>query len=205
MQSHDDYLYKPKHHHIPRVAGSSTGGVSQITFGDEAENVPPPATGKTRGGDAVAASFAERNASSSIFNFGPASETPRPSTGRARVPGSTTAQVCTFALSYDEPAPAAPANPFGDRPQAAQQRAPRSNPIFGGDFEAMSAHQPMPDRPSTARSRSDPNRPSQEGGIFGSEPSTPSFVARRHLAIEEAPMAKYGSKRMNNGRMEYCA
>lgn len=191
-----DKHYRPAHHHIDRRAGSSTGGVSQICFG-EAENTPPHAAKGARG-DASAVGFAERNAASSVFSaFDAASPAHPPSTGRARVAGRDSAQTSQRHFSSDEPAPALL---FGSAPARAAPPAP--NPLLGGSGGSL-----LPaERPSTAqRSRQDPNRPSQDGGIFGMQPAGPTFQPRPHKAIEEAPSAKYGSKRMVNNRMEYCA
>ncbi|KAG8466519.1 hypothetical protein KFE25_007898 [Diacronema lutheri] len=203
---HDDG-YKPRHHHLERRAGSSTGGVSQIFFGEETANLPlRPPTAKQPRAEGAAASFAERNASSAIFDFAHESTpAPPPSTGRARAAGSSRAQISQLSFSFDQPAVLSRDEPArAERPSTA-----RTNPIFGGAFDGLSERAPAEQDARLAvavtRARSDPNRPSQAGGIFGFEAVARPVQPRRHVAIEEAPVARYGTKRMVEGRMEYCA
>lgn len=209
--------YRPRHHHLERRAGSSTGGLSQIDFAfaaapPERENVPPPAPAVTSMGKrgTGASEYAARNATSSIFSFLDQAEEP---SAPAPVPRHAyahhAAQASTLQLAFDmePPLPTPPA--FLD----ASPRQPRSNPILGGAFETYDAALPIAERTPSARTEPqrtvrDPNRSSIVGGIFGDGPVSDADrppTARRHRAIEETPNAQYGSKRVINGRMEYCA
>jgi hypothetical protein len=203
-------IYKPRHHHLARHQGSSTGGVSQIIFGNESENMPPPPIAHVK----ERSSYAVRNASSSIFDFAKPAQPQPVVVGRARVVAAA-AQASSIVLTHE---PKAPEPDLGQEPPYSararpQAETPRNNPIFGGAFDAMSSRQDAPlDRPMTApqRSHRDPNRSSVAGGIFGTDTSdeheaTSRFHPRRHLAIEHGPVATYCSKRYINGRIEYCA
>ena len=192
--------YKPRHVHLDRRNGSSTGGISQIFFG-ELENVAPPSAAdyshKGRGAGSHAF-IAERNRHSSIFDCDAHDE--RKAGGRARV--ATSIALSTMSLAHDSGR--APSEQT-ERPQTAS----RNNPIFGGAFDSFSAREEAPlERPSTSHSMRDPNRPSVAGGIFGSDTSeqaTSRFTPRRHMVSERAVAPQYGSKRFVNGRVEYCA
>jgi hypothetical protein len=150
-----------------------------------------------KGRGAGTSSIADRNRSSSIFDC---HEEPKAG-GRARVP--TTVALSTMNLAHDE-AVVAPTE-HSARPQTAQ----RNNPIFGGAFDSFSARDEVPlERPSTSHSMRDPNRPSIVGGIFGCdsvEQLTSRSTPRRHMVSERGAVAKFGSKRTVNGRVEYCA
>eukprot|EP00307_Rebecca_sp_RCC1486_P007343 CAMPEP_0119431030 /NCGR_PEP_ID=MMETSP1335-20130426/45166_1 /TAXON_ID=259385 /ORGANISM="Chrysoculter rhomboideus, Strain RCC1486" /LENGTH=210 /DNA_ID=CAMNT_0007456813 /DNA_START=34 /DNA_END=666 /DNA_ORIENTATION=+ len=204
--------YRPKHHHIERRAGSSTGGLSQIDFAfaaapPERENMPPDVMTRMGKRGTGAAEFAARNATSSVFSFldGPESSAPVPPP--RHIYPHQAAQASTLQLAYDLEAPLPAPPSFLD----ATPRQPRSNPILGGAFDTYDAAVPVTERasdsrPTTAqRSVRDPNRSSIVGGIFGDGLPAAQPTARRHRAIEETPTAQYGSKRVVNGRMEYCA
>ncbi|KAJ1622513.1 hypothetical protein T492DRAFT_1062037 [Pavlovales sp. CCMP2436] len=198
--------YKPRHHHLERRQGSSTGGVSQICWGNENEQTAnvPASQPKERN------TYAERNSVSNIFDFGYSPPVERPSTGRGRVFGA--AHFSQLTLAHEE----VDEQPRVVVTEQSSDEQPRSNPIFGGNFESMSVRQPVDaslDRPSTASQRSmrDPNRSSVSGGIFGRDacddaPVPQRATPRRNMTNEEAQPAYYGAKRMGaNGRMQYFA
>lgn len=199
MTSDDIHTYKPKHHHLDRRHGSSTGGISQIFFG-ELENVAPPSAAEShKGRGAGSHSFiSERNRHSSIFDCDAQDE--RKAGGRARVATS----IASSTMNLGHESVFAPSEPT-ERPQTAQ----RNNPILGGAFDSMSSREEAPlERPSTSHSMRDPNRPSVIGGIFGTdsaEQATSRFTPRRHMVSERAAAPQFGSKRFVNGRVEYCA
>jgi len=222
--------YQPRHVHINRRPGSSTGGISQITFGDEPENVPPPPVRAPR----TPNEFAARNATSSIFDHlseQPPAPVPR---HQARLfpehrQAAHRQATSHFKLAYDEEE----ARLQPHVPKRHPQAPPPRNPILFDDLPpAPLAHR----RPPTAPPRYDVNKSSVAGGIFGhygeeqegslagtraggsdarseerseerSEARSEAGTVgrRRHDVNRRQADAPYKSKIIINGRIEYCA
>eukprot|EP00450_Noctiluca_scintillans_P017134 CAMPEP_0194525096 /NCGR_PEP_ID=MMETSP0253-20130528/60438_1 /TAXON_ID=2966 /ORGANISM="Noctiluca scintillans" /LENGTH=192 /DNA_ID=CAMNT_0039369789 /DNA_START=1 /DNA_END=579 /DNA_ORIENTATION=+ len=182
--------HRPKHHRMPRVQGSSTGGVSQIVFGDVGGVTGGGSfSSRQKGCDETAAAHAARNRTSKVFADEPAQAPPRsryiPSGGHS-----------SLDLKFDEPRNRRQRLP---PPQSAAEPVGR-NPILNNDSSSRT-----PPRGSACSPRYDPNRSSVAGGIFGDECVQPVRKACYRDANENSMVPKAGTKRLINGHIEYCA
>lgn len=185
--------YQPRHVHIERRPGSATGGLSQITFGDEEpENNPPgPPPQRSKGRHAYAA----RNEMSSVFNTTAQAPDPKPS--EKRLFPDRHRESGASRLIYEEAA----APPPPPQPRTYQYAPPPRDPILGRGEAVAPVPEPAP-------TRYDVNRSSLAGGIFGTDPAAdppPPRPKREYNVNAEQEDAPYKSKIIINGRMEYCA
>lgn len=205
--------HRPKGHRMPRVDGSSTGGVSQIVFG---ENEPDRSPRDTRRGgrcrDEVAAAHAARNMTSTVFSK-EAPGTHTPVVSRIAPPGG----FSTLELTYEDPRAKGRPSPRGqdtggDRTPGGcrtpgGRRTPRTNPILGLGSESLYRTPGSGSTtPGNLSPRYDPNRSSVNGGIFGEDRgSGPVRRACHRDPNENSTAPKMGTKHFDHGHVGYCA